>query len=284
MLKTHLQPESFLFVPANRIERFEKALATAAHAIIIDLEDAVPIELKISARENLKVWLKTHPQHQIMLRVNAQSTQWFQDDLALALLPNVSAVILPKTESAAELTEIQKVLQDYHTGIHPIAVYPLIETPLGLANVRAIAQTEHVIALMFGSIDFQLEMNMQGGFAELMSFRNEIVLASRLANIAAPIDGVTVDFQDKSIIQQETWEAKNLGFGGKLCIHPNQVSLVNQVFQPSESEITWAQRVMDVVEQSQGQAVSLDGKMIDLPVILKAKKILQRVQPNQTIQ
>lgn len=261
-------PRSFLFVPANRIERFTKALNTAADAVIIDLEDAVPVELKVSAREMLKQWLLEHPEYQVLIRVNAKHTSWFAGDIQLALLENVNAIVLPKTESAADVEAISQLRE--------IAVYPLIETPLGFAKVREIAAAQATRALMFGSIDFQLEMNMQGAYHELLYFRNEIVLASRLANIEAPVDGVTVDFKDVALIQLETEQAKNLGFAGKLCIHPNQVEIVNQVFSPRTVEIEWATRVLQTVEAAQGQAVSLDGKMIDLPVILKAQRILEQ--------
>lgn len=260
---------SYLFVPANRTERFEKALSTDADAVIIDLEDAVPPELKLSARESLTHWLLDHPNQQVMIRVNSSQTEWFNDDLQLAKYPNVSAIVLPKTESS---TEIQAVLK-----IRSLDIFPLIETPAGFINVRDIAKTANVRALMFGSIDFQLEMNMQGGYYELLSFRNEIVLASKLAGINAPVDGVTVDFKDEVLIALETQQAKNLGFAGKLCIHPNQVGIVNNGFNPTQMEIEWAQQVMNIVDEAQGQAVSFNGKMIDLPVILKAKKILKQV-------
>lgn len=266
MNKVNKSAHSYLFVPANRTERFEKALATETHAVIIDLEDAVPVELKVSARNELAQWLNDHPQHQVMIRVNASQTEWFQADIELVKYSNVSAIVLPKTESNAE---IDAVLQ-----VRAIDIFPLIETPQGLANVRNIATAKHVVALMFGSIDFQLEMNMNGGYLELLSFRNEIVLASQLAKIQSPIDGVTVDFKNEDLVQLETQQAKNLGFAGKLCIHPNQVNIVNQTFKPTQQEIDWANQVMQMVDAAQGQAVSLHGKMIDLPVILKAKKIL----------
>lgn len=261
---------SYLFVPANRVERFEKALQTEADAVIIDLEDAVPVELKTSARGSLIQWLNDHPQHTVMVRINAQQTPWFKDDIQLARFDNVSAIVLPKTESPADLLPIQDVAD--------LDIYPLIETAQGFANVRAIAQSPQVKALMFGSIDFQLDLDMQAGYPELLYFRNEIVLASRLAQIEAPIDGVTVDFQDLSQLQLETTQAKNLGFAGKLCIHPKQVAVVNQTFSPSEDEISWAKQILHVVNQAQHQAVSLDGKMIDLPIVLKAEKILQRAE------
>lgn len=261
---------SYLFVPANRVERFEKALQTEADAVIIDLEDAVPVELKTSARGSLIQWLNDHPQYTVMVRINAQQTPWFKDDIQLARFNNVSAIVLPKTESQADLLPIQDVAD--------LDIYPLIETAQGFANVRAIAQSPQVKALMFGSIDFQLDLDMQAGYPELLYFRNEIVLASRLAQIEAPIDGVTVDFQDLSQLQLETTQAKNLGFAGKLCIHPKQVAVVNQTFSPSEDEISWAKQILHVVNQAQHQAVSLDGKMIDLPIVLKAEKILQRAE------
>ena len=272
MEKVNKSARSYLFVPANRVERFEKALNTSADAVIIDLEDAVPVDLKISARESLKQWLVEHPQHQVMIRVNAKQTEWFQEDIQLAMLSNVIAIVLPKTESVEDIQAV--------ADIRNLDIYPLIETPLGLAHVRQIAAAPSVRALMFGSIDFQLEMDMQGGYHELLSFRNEIVLASKLAGIESPVDGVTVDFKDEAIIQLETQQAKNLGFAGKLCIHPNQVNIVNQTFSPTSQEIEWAHRVFYVVDEAQGQAVSLDGKMIDLPVILKAKKILQQMEYN----
>lgn len=273
MKKINRAARSYLFVPANRVERFEKALNTQADVIIIDLEDALPVDLKVSARQALKEWLITNPQHQIMIRTNAKNTAWFKEDIELARLKNVKAIVLPKTESPEDIEAI--------LAVENIDIFALIETPAGFANIRQIAKTTSVQALMFGSIDFQLEMNMQGGYAELLSFRNEFVLASKLAGIQAPIDGVTIDFKDEALIQLETQQAKNLGFTGKLCIHPNQVNIVNQVFSPSEEEIKWAQSVLKTVEEAQGQAASLDGKMIDLPVILRAERIIQQAELDQ---
>lgn len=264
---------SYLFVPANRVDRFEKALNTQADVIIVDLEDAVPVDLKVSARQALKNWLIANPQQQIMIRTNSRKTEWFEADIKLAKLSNVRAIVLPKTESPEDILAILTVQN--------IEVFALIETPLGFANIRQIAQTAYLRALMFGSIDFQLEMNMHGGYAELLSFRNEFVLASKLAGIESPVDGVTVDFQDEALIELETQQAKNLGFTGKLCIHPNQVNIVNKVFSPTQAEIDWAIRVIKVVKEAQGQALSLDGKMIDLPVILRAEKILKQADLSQ---
>ena len=270
MNKVNKSARSYLFVPANRTERFLKAIGTNADAVIIDLEDAVPVELKNSARETLDAWLSQHPQHEVMLRLNSRQTAWFEHDLQLLKHPNISAVVLPKTESIADVLAV--------LAVRNVKVFPLIETAVGMAKVREIATAPYVSALMFGSIDFQVDLNMNGGYLELLSFRNELVLASTLAGIHAPIDGVTVDFKNEDIVQLETTQAKNLGFAGKLCIHPLQVDIVNQTFSPTESEILWAKQVIDIVDESAGQAVSLNGKMIDLPVILKAQKILQQCE------
>ena len=259
---------SFLFVPANRVERFEKALNAGSDKVIIDLEDAVPAELKVKARQLLTEWLENHPNEQILVRINSRQTEWFDGDLELLKYNNILAIVLPKTESSTDIDAI--------SSIKPIDIYPLIETPLGFSQVRNIAKTQHVKALMFGSIDFQLEMGMDGGYKELLYFRNEIVLASKLANIEAPIDGVTVDIKNDDVLKLETMQAKNLGFVGKLCIHPLQIQIVNQIFLPSKDEIEWAKRIIDAVSSAQGQAISLDGKMIDLPVIRKAEQILQK--------
>lgn len=272
MEKVQKSARSYLFVPANRVERFEKALSTQADAIIVDLEDAVPVNLKVSARESLKHWLMEHPQKNVMIRINSKTSEWFADDTQLANFRNVQAIVLPKTESAADIAAV--------TAIREINIFALIETPQGFANIRQIAQAKSVQALMFGAIDFQLEMNMQGGYEELLSFRNEFVLASKLAGIESPVDGVTVDFKDETLVERETLQAKNLGFAGKLCIHPNQVNIVNTAFTPTDAEMEWAQRVLEAVHQAQGQAISLDGKMIDLPVILRAQKILKQAGLN----
>lgn len=262
---------TYLFVPANRTERISKALMSGADVVIVDLEDAVPTALKASARTALEIWLKEHPEQEICIRVNAKNTPWFHDDLQLANFANVKGLVIPKTETAQDLFTLSQ--RD------SLTLYPLIETALGFSNIREIARVKQVHALMFGSIDFQVDLNMQGGYHELLAFRNEFVLASKLAGIAPPIDGVTVDFLDQARLALETQQAKNLGFAGKLCIHPKQLQTVKQVFLPTELELAWARRVLDAVAESQGQAVSLDGKMVDLPVILQAQKILQ--QPRQ---
>jgi citrate lyase subunit beta/citryl-CoA lyase len=129
--------------------------------------------------------------------------------------------------------------------------------------------------LVFGSIDFQLDLGITGEREELLYFRSGLVLASTLARLQAPVDGVTVDIENIERVKDDTLYAKRLGFGGKLCIHPKQIAAVNQCFSPSADEIVWAKRVVDAAGAADGGAVQVDGKMIDRPVLIRAQAILQ---------
>jgi citrate lyase subunit beta/citryl-CoA lyase len=139
--------------------------------------------------------------------------------------------------------------------------------------VRGIAAAPRVARLVFGSIDFQADLGIEGDDDALLFFRSQLVLASRLASIAAPIDGVTVSTTDARQLQHDTQRARRLGFGAKLCIHPQQVETVHAGFAPSDAEREWAARVIAAMAHSAGAAVSVDGRMVDRPVLLKAQRI-----------
>jgi len=263
-----LLPRSYLFVPGNRPERFDKALAAGADAVIIDLEDAVPPESKVEARAAVARWLT--PQHAVVVRINAPGTLWFAEDVSLCALAGVDAVMVPKAERTAELQRIATVAVGR-------ALLPLIETASGFENARALARVEGVQRLVFGSIDFQLDLGIQGD-DELLAFRSQIVLVSRLANLAQPADGVTTSIDDVAAVERDTARARRLGFGAKLCIHPRQVEAVNRGFAPTEQELAWARRVLDAAAQAQGAAVALDGRMIDRPVVLRAQSIVDEAE------
>ena len=143
--------------------------------------------------------------------------------------------------------------------------------------MREIAAVPGVQRLAFGSIDAQVDLGMQCGpeEEELMHLRVEMVMASRLAGIAPPIDGVTTDFNDHAFLARMVQRARRLGFGAKLCIHPRQVAVVRRGFMPGEKELAWAEEVMAAVRASDGGAISLKGRMIDKPVILQAEQFLR---------
>lgn len=256
---------SYLFVPGHRPERFDKALAAGADAVIVDLEDAVPPADKARAREAIAAWVK--PAHSIYVRINAAGTEWFEHDAALARMPGVAGIVLPKAERPAD---IEWLVGDADAK----SVLPLIETAQGFVDARAVANQRAVQRLLFGSIDFQLDLRIGVDDAELSHFRSQLVLVSRLANVEPPVDGVTTSIDDAERIRADTHQARRLGFGGKLCIHPKQVPIVHGCFRPTEAEIEWARRVVDANALAQGGAATVDGKMIDRPVVQRAESIL----------
>jgi citrate lyase subunit beta/citryl-CoA lyase len=259
---------SYLFVPGDRPDRFDKACGSRAGLVIVDLEDAVAPDRKIYARTAVAAWL--NPRQPVALRINASDTPWFEDDLALCKCAGVAAVMLPKAENVEDLARI--------AAAAPTAtLLPLIETARGFAAIGALALAPRVERLVFGSIDFQLDLDIEGDGEELLFFRSQIVLASRLAGLDAPVDGVSVTIGDASAVRADALRGRRIGFGAKLCIHPNQVPSVESAFAVSDEERAWAYRVIDAAEGVQGAAVAVDGRMIDRPMILKAQRILQRL-------
>jgi citrate lyase subunit beta/citryl-CoA lyase len=257
---------SYLYVPGNRPERFDKACAAGADAVIVDLEDAVPPAEKDAARAALISWLAADKS--ILVRINAAGSEWFEQDLAACDAQGVSGVILPKAERVGE-TVVSLCRR------RSIALFPLIETALGMAQCEAVAASPNVQRLMFGTIDFQFDLGIEGDGDELLAFRSRLVLASRIAGIQSPVDGPCLSWENQALLKSDSERARRLGFGAKLCIHPKQVAVVNAAFAPGEPEIVWAQKVLDAAKRSGGAAVAVDGKMIDRPVILKAEKIIR---------
>jgi citrate lyase subunit beta/citryl-CoA lyase len=259
---------SYLFVPGNRPERFDKACAAGADAVIVDLEDAVPPAEKAAARAALAAWLS--PQQPVLVRINGFDSAWFEDDLALCSTPGVAGVVLPKAEHEEALGAV--------ASAGAAAILPLIESGLGLWHAAALARLPRVERLVFGSIDFSFDMGIQEGHETLLYARSQLVLASRVAGIAAPVDGVTTSFDEPERVHADTLRARALGFGGKLCIHPKQVAPVHEAFAPTAEETAWAGRVVAAAAAAQGGAVALDGKMVDRPVILIAQQMLEEAK------
>lgn len=253
-----------LFVPASRPDRFDKAANSGADAVILDLEDAVAVEDKDSARLAVQKDFTCLP---VIIRINGSGTIWHNEDLAAVVELQPSAVLVPKCESAEEIEEIASTLK----GIPIIA---LIETALGLENVRKIAKVENVVRLAFGSVDFCADLNCAPKPEVLIFPKFEIVLASRIAGIAGPIDGATIQLNDPVTLHKEARGAKELGMTGKLCVHPEQIAEVKAVFTPSREEITWALKILN----SGTSAIQIDGVMVDEPVRARAKTILKNAE------
>jgi citrate lyase subunit beta / citryl-CoA lyase len=259
-------PRSYLFVPGNRPERFEKARAAGADAVILDLEDAVPPEAKVSARVAVSGALDAS--HPVFVRINSAETEWFADDLAaLNAHPGVAGILLPKAESADQIAVVAKAGRD------GLEILPIVETARGFSKLAEICAVSGVGRIVFGTLDFQIDLGMDADDVDLLPFRCGIVLASRLAGIAPPVDGVSTTIDDADAIEADARRGRRLGFGAKLCIHPKQIAAVHRAYCWSEAERAWAARVIAAVEQSAGSAVAVDGKMVDAPVIAKARRI-----------
>lgn len=281
---------SYLFVPGDRPERFAKALASGAHAVLVDLEDAVAPAQKDAARAAIRDWLAapaaTVPaaaagaeaavgaagSARLLLRINAVDTSWFAADLALLAHPRVQGVMLPKAEATAQLAQVRAVLRPDQ------ALLPLVETVRGWDQAAALAQAPGVTRLAFGSVDFCADSGIRGDGEELFAVRTHLVLHSRLAGIAAPLDGVSLALDDTAQLEADVARARRFGFGGKLCIHPRQVAAVNAGFAPSPAEVDWARRVVAAVAAQGLGALRVDGKLVDKPVLLLAESVLAAVR------
>lgn len=262
---------SALFVPATRLDRIEKALASHADKVIIDLEDAVDIESKSTVRQALGDFLYRAPHFQPWIRINAPHSPWFQDDLDFCQkFDQITGIMIPKAESSEQIHHVFK-----QTSRN---IYPLIESAKGLNHIAEIAQSKGVVQLSFGSLDLALDLGLkhesEGACFLLNQMRTQLVIQSRLAGIFAPLEGVYPNFKDKEGFYQTLVFAKGMGFGGALCIHPNQVPVIHEVMCFSEADKQWAKAVLDKHLETGLAAFSFEGKMVDIPVIAQARKIL----------
>jgi citrate lyase subunit beta/citryl-CoA lyase len=264
---------SYLFVPGDRPERFAKALATVADAVVLDLEDAVAASAKPAARSAVAALLASGADaDRIVVRINDEATPWFEDDLALLREAGVRAVMLPKAERPATIARLRERCPG-------IAVLALIETARGVLAADALAAAEGVQRLVFGTIDYALDMDLQGPLAAAIGLdfaAARIALASRAAGLLAPVAGVTVAIDDEARLRADMERARAHGFGAKLCIHPKQVAPVHALLAPSADELAWARRVLAAAEATGAGVVQVDGRMVDKPVIERARRLVLR--------
>lgn len=266
-MSTNPIARSYLFVPANRPERFVKAHASGADQVILDLEDAVSEEDKDRARHLLTGYLRAGGTG--LVRINSTQTRWFEDDMLVCLTPGVQGVVLPKAESAEQVADVAGRLPQGGK------LLPLIETAAGMTNASQIAAVKGVERLIFGTVDFRTELGIEGDDHELLFFRSMLVLASRTAGIVSPVDGVTVSISDADELRNASERGRRLGFGAKLCIHPSQVAEVNRAYRPTDAQLAWAERVVEGAKSNPG-AFQLDGEMVDAPVIARAVNLLKQ--------
>ena len=277
---------SWLFVPANRPDRVEKAFASGADAVIMDLEDACPPAEKAAAREVVADAAKRLTGARAFVRINAATTPIALGDLWSTVTPGLAGVVLPKSESVAMLHAIDWAIAQLEAqrGIVAGAVelMPLVETALGIVDVVALARSglARVRRMTFGAGDLSLDMGMRwtSHEAELSHARMALVATSRAAGLEPPIDTVWPAISDAEGYQRCLAQAHDLGFGGKLLIHPGQVEAANKAFLPSPESVAHAKRVVAAAAaaEAQGQgAFQLDGRLVDHVIVVQARRILE---------
>lgn len=261
-------PRSLLFVPGNRPERFAKATATGADVVIIDLEDSVPFDAKLSARSATATWLE---EGTAWVRLNPVGTSDCSADIErCAAAPGVAGVVVPKAEEVEDLDWLAGRLRP---GLPLIA---LVESARGLLAAHEIACHPSVRLLAFGNLDFAADCGMlisDPEEPELLPARMHLVVASRAASLPGPVDGVTTDVREAASAERDARRASRMGFSGKLCVHPTQVEPVHRAFAPSPEDVAWARRILETVSSGVGV---VDGAMVDRPVLLRAEQILRR--------
>jgi citrate lyase subunit beta / citryl-CoA lyase len=265
------QPRSYLFVPGNRPDRYDKALASGADATVIDLEDAVGAESKAAARDGVADWAaRGADRSRVVVRVNGANSPFFAEDLRLLADAELHAVMLPKAEAPEEVGAVAAALPG-------ASVLALVESARGADRAGALARTVGVVRLVFGTIDYalDLELDISEDSDALAYAAGRIAVASRVAGLATPVAGITPQIDDEPrLLADLAWSLRH-GFGAKLCIHPRQVAPVHAALAPSAKDIDWARRVLAAAAASSG-AARVDGHMIDRPVVLHAQRIVGR--------
>ena len=285
---------SFLFAPGNHARRVEKCLGLAADAVILDLEDAVAVAEKVATRATVVQALQGPRRSRGYIRVNAMSTPWCLGDFLAVVGPGVDGIVLPKVERAAELQAAHWLLEslerDRGLPVGGIDLMPIIETASGFSNLGTIARAgTRARRLAFGAGDFTLDVGLSWSAAEteLLPHRSALVVESRAAGLEPPVDTVWIRLQDSEGFAASVQQVKALGFQGKMCIHPDQVPVVNACFRPTAAEVTQAERVVQAFEQAEREglaAIQLDGRFIDYPIVYMAQRLLERARAIEALE
>lgn len=286
---------SVFFVPGSEPRKLEKARGLPADTLLLDLEDAVAPAEKDRARELVAEFLRATPAGaangpELAVRVNPTGTPYFDADLEAAVAAGASAIVLPKAESEAQLALVAArldALERRHGRGEGDAVrlLPLVETARGIAGIAALAlqAPQRIDALCFGHADFSLDMELAAADANnpvVVHARCALVIAARAGGLGA-IDTICLDVRDAEANRREAELGLSLGFEGKLCIHPMQVEIANSVYTPSCEQIDFARRVLDAAAsaEAEGRGVfTVDGKMVDAPLIASQRRVVERAR------
>jgi citrate lyase subunit beta/citryl-CoA lyase len=268
-----------LFVPGDRPDRFAKAAAAGPDLVVLDLEDAVPPAAKAAALQAVLSALSPGSPHAALVRVNAVGTPTHADEVAalagLAARPGhgLLGLVLPKAEDPSTLAGLVAALARSAPSREGgnLAFVPLVETARGVVRAFELASVSGVTRLAFGALDFTLDVSADPDSGVIAQARAQLVIASRAASIAAPLGSPSTEIRDSEPVLAAARAARTLGFGGLLCIHPAQLAPVREGFAPSAAEIEWARAVIG----TEGGAAQIDGRMVDRPLVERARRILR---------
>jgi citrate lyase subunit beta/citryl-CoA lyase len=276
---------TLMFVPGNQQRRLDKVKDLDSDAFIFDLEDSVPENEKGTAREMVRKALSDNTERVCWVRVNDVSTSYFMDDLEAVVHSALYGIVLSKADTREQIVIADYLLghMERKNGLRPgvLEIIPLIESASGIFHAYEIAAASpRVKRLAFGSVDYtldiQAELSDEG--VETLYARSQLTVASRAAGIEPPIDAVHIRVKDTEGLLLSTQMAKRMGFQGKLVVHPDQIAIVNKAFLPTSEEIEQAGRIVLAFEEANRSglaAIQLDGRMIDIPVVERAKKIIE---------
>jgi len=273
-----------LFAPANDLRKVGKALMLNVDGTVLDLEDAVALSEKTNARNALKEALSLPRRGDVFIRVNSVQTEFILSDLLAAVTEGVKGLVVAKSESAEEIRQVDwligKIEKERGLTEGSMEIIPFIESANAIVNAFSIASSSpRVSRMFFGGVDYVLDIGttFSKGGTELFYARSQLVVASRAAGIEPPIDTVYPDFKDIGGLVADAKAVRQMGFQGKLAIHPGQIEPLNEVFTPTPEEISWAEKIVAVFdeEEAKGQAVfQVDGKMIEYPIANRARRII----------
>lgn len=284
---------SWLFVPGHNQRFLERALETDADAVILDLEDSVPAAEKPAARglvSDAVGRLAERGRASVWVRVNPVGSPWWDDDIDAVTIPGLDGIRLPKVDGPDALRAAARRLEDRERsgGIEPgrVLIVPGIESASGVAAAFDIASVDpRVHALGFGAADFCADIGADISWEATLLARSSLVLASRRAGIAPPVDGAYLDLDDEAGLRASTRAARGLGFFGRSAIHPRQVAVINEAFTPDVAEVARAEAIIAADGDGRGGAHRLpSGEFVDAPVVRRARQVVDlaaRVSPGR---
>jgi citrate lyase subunit beta/citryl-CoA lyase len=277
---------SLLFIPGNRPNMLEKGLAAKADVLVPDLEDSVPVDEKANAREVAAGFLPKLAQagRTLIPRVNSLDTGWLAEDLATIVGPHIYGVSVGKIQGPEDITTIAKILDDLEgkAGLDKgsVRLVPWIETARAIVRLYDICiASPRIIAVALGAEDLTTDMGIERreDDSEIEYASNVLCVAARAADVLA-LDTPYFQFRNAEGLRRDALKAKRCGFKGKFAIHPAQIDIINEVFSPSAAEIEQARRVVAAFEEAERRgrgSTSLDGKVIDVPVVKRARTLLE---------